>query len=73
MPMGGTLIQAQPRPIPWLAVQVWCDRVGYGSEAREFVPQAVALLDRAFLAYCVRVQQKAGPAQDDKLARWDAA
>ncbi len=74
VPMGGTIIQARPGPIPWTAVQTWCDRARCTAEDREFVTPLVIALDREFLADWDRRQGKPPPTSiEDKIARWDAA
>ena len=74
-PMGGMMIVAQPRPIPWALMQQWCDRAGCDLAMREFVVDMVRQVDQAFIEHWHRTQKsQARPSgMAEKLARWDAS
>lgn len=41
-------------PIPWLAVEAYCDRLGLDDEAREDMHALVRAMDDAFLFWCAK-------------------
>lgn len=80
VPMGATVIQPKPGPIPWSKINEWCDRRKSDDDEREFVFQLVVHLDQEFLAHwnAKHSEQMAGPApgkqsKHEKLARWGTA
>lgn len=75
VPMGGTVIQSRPGPIPWSKMQEWCDRAGCNSEDRDYIVPLIVAIDQEYIAHCNAKQaaQMAPQTLDDKLARWDAA
>lgn len=50
-PMGVMKLLSKPRPIPWTAIQTWCDRAWLGAEDREMVVVLVGALDREYIAW----------------------
>lgn len=50
-PMGAVRIYSRPQPIPWSAVQAWCDRAGLEADDREFLVVLVAAMDREYLTW----------------------
>lgn len=50
-PLGGMQIRSQPSPIPWPAIQEWCDRHDLDDSEREFVAHVVHDVDADYLAW----------------------
>lgn len=74
IPMGATIIKLRPGPIPWSAIQAWCDRARCTIDDREFTVPLILAIDRAYLAWMAAQDSASGErvqTPEDKLARWD--
>ncbi|MGO2958669.1 MAG: hypothetical protein ACTIDN_06480 [Acetobacter sp.] len=48
--MGAIRGFTKPQPLPYRAVQEWCDRNRLNGENREFVIECVSILDRTYIS-----------------------